>query len=321
MSQYGILLDGFWDGNTGRDIARVGGAAAQLVAVYLLQNPDANMIGLYFMRLPVMRERIHTLTQRSIDRAFGVLAQVEFAEYDLATEHVWVHEMAKYRLTLHKTALKPTDNRAVHARSLYGRLKPNPFLVPFFKRYRADLHLDKPRRFEGAPNILRRGLQGASKPLTESETEITKQITETDQDQKQQGRSLARTERAPTTALLIEFDRLHQDRLRAPAVIQAGKDAKLLAGLCRSHGPDVVTALIADFFASRDPFIEQAGFTVGVFVSQAGKLIARRQRQAPRVDDAWFEDCQRLHDGTCGGRMRHANQLAIDAEKARKESA
>lgn len=91
---------------------------------------------------------------------------------------------------------------------------------------------------------------------------------------------------APTRALLTEFDRLHRDTLGVPAVIQGGKDARLIAGLWRSHGDELTRALMADFFATDDEFIQNAGYSVGVFVSQAAKLIAKRQRaRLPAVRD------------------------------------
>lgn len=127
---------------------------------------------------------------------------------------------------------------------------------------------------------------------------------------------------APTKDLLTYFDTLHRAQLGVPAVIRPGKDATLIATLWRSHGDQLVRDLMADFFASTDRFILDAGYTVGVFVSQAGKLIARRHQAWTRAADVdWFADCKVRHGGTCGGRLRHANQLEIDADKARKEPA
>jgi len=159
MSHYGILLPEFWDGSTGRALAAAGGAQAQLVALYLTSNRDANMIGLYHCRLAIMRERIGTLTTEAIARALAACHEAGFAEYDLATEHVWVREMAKFRLQLQNGPIHRKDKRATAATRLFDRLDPNPFLLPFFKRYRADLHLSKPRPFKGA-----------SKPVTGSVT-------------------------------------------------------------------------------------------------------------------------------------------------------
>lgn len=121
-----------------------------------------------------------------------------------------------------------------------------------------------------------------------------------------------RTDRAPTRELLAEFDRVHQAYFHGvKAVIHAGKDASLIAKLWQSHGSDVVIALIADFFASRDPFIRDAGYTVGVFVSQAGKLLTRRIQQ-PRTavpDLAWEDECRELHGSRCGNRHMHAAKM------------
>lgn len=81
---------------------------------------------------------------------------------------------------------------------------------------------------------------------------------------------------APTRDLLILFDELHQQRLGCKAHIVAGKDAKLMAQLWRRHGGDTVLDCLRDFFAHPDPFTIEAGFTVGVFASQFGKLLTRR---------------------------------------------
>lgn len=91
-------------------------------------------------------------------------------------------------------------------------------------------------------------------------------------------------QQAPTRELLTYFDALHLDHLGERAVINGGKDAKLLAGLCQSHGPERIKELMRLFFESDDEWIQQAGYTVGMFHSQAGKLIAR-QRKAQKAND------------------------------------
>lgn len=86
-------------------------------------------------------------------------------------------------------------------------------------------------------------------------------------------------QRAPATVpiLIRLFDTKHREHLDVPAVIDGGKDAGLLAKLCRSHGCEMVAEMIGAFFQSDDPFIRKAGFTVGVFYSQFSKLLTRRQ--------------------------------------------
>ncbi len=50
MRDYGKVSPQFWIGRTGKSL-RSAGAEAQLVSLYLLTNPHANMIGLYYMPL------------------------------------------------------------------------------------------------------------------------------------------------------------------------------------------------------------------------------------------------------------------------------
>ena len=120
----------------------------------------------------------------------------------------------------------------------------------------------------------------------------------------------ARLNAAPTHALLVEFDRLHRLHIGYPAVIRAGKDAKLLAGLWRSHGEALVLALMEDLFTSRDPFIQQNGYTVGMLLSQAGKLLARRAAShRPRYEESWYAECAELHDSTCTGITGHTARM------------
>jgi hypothetical protein len=105
-------------------------------------------------------------------------------------------------------------------------------------------------------------------------------------DHSPSGVAPARKERKPdappTKALLTEFDRLHREHIGQPAVISGAKDAALVARLWRSHGDATVRALMADFFASTDPWIREHGYTVGMLVSQAAKLLARRAKPQPR---------------------------------------
>lgn len=124
--------------------------------------------------------------------------------------------------------------------------------------------------------------------------------------------------KAPTRELLEFFDAQHVEKLGARAVIQFGKDAKLLASLWRSHGTDMTKLLIGDFFGMNDPWIVARGYSVGVFITQAAGLLARRQltRQRAELLD-WWEECKRLHAGACGSRYRHGVRSELEAAKRR----
>jgi hypothetical protein len=40
-------------------------------------------------------------------------------------------------------------------------------------------------------------------------------------------------------------------------------------------------------------------------------------RKSPSSSSDWFDECQRLHGGACGGRSNHHTRMLIDAEKGR----
>ena len=175
-SYYGIVFSEFWTGHTGVDI-RAGGKDAVILAFYLMTCRHATMIGLF--RLPYMDIRHETgLGLKGIARAFDVLERAKFAKYDVVSQYVWVHEMAKFRLQLYKTPLKKDDKRVTHLRKLYAEADDNPFLSNFFARYSKDLHLLKRRRPLEAP------YQGPSKALgSQKQKAVTVSSNQKDQDQ------------------------------------------------------------------------------------------------------------------------------------------
>lgn len=231
MSHYGILLPGFWGGDTGRRVAEVGGTNAQVLALYLTSNPEANMIGLYQIDLPIAKVRIHTLSAKAIEKAFGAIAEAGFADFDLATRYVWVREMAKYRTGLHQLgALKPDDNRVKAAIKLYAAAKSNPFLAPFFDRYSVDLHLPLRRDgvdpskgnvppFEGSESVL----GTPSKPVTEA-VAVQEQRTENPDQDPREDRAPRPVEPVEKPVRKLAFTRFADQREKLLAAAHAYLD-------------------------------------------------------------------------------------------------
>lgn len=131
------------------------------------------MIGLY--QLPLQDLRIESgLTASALSNALQVLHRLKFATYDLQTQHVWVREMAKFRLGLHRrTPLAPEDNKVQGAQKLYDKLAANPFLDAFFDRYGKEVRLQRRRScgslkvnhyILGLPNHYISGLPKPPKP-------------------------------------------------------------------------------------------------------------------------------------------------------------
>jgi hypothetical protein len=228
---YGVLFDGFWTGPTGKAIARTGGSAAQLVALYLMGNQDANMIGLYPLRLPVARERLGTLSTKALERSIAAINQAEFADYDTKTEYVWVREMARYRLNLHdNNPLEEKDRRRIGAVNMYRAAKPNPFTAAFFEKYRRILRLPKPPAFEGV------SIPITSPLVSPTRSVVSSQSQEQSQEQGTENRQVDQNHRAAARDAFFVLVRLAHDVLKergipgpADSLVDYDEDLKISA--------------------------------------------------------------------------------------------
>jgi hypothetical protein len=72
----------------------------------------------------------------------------------------------------------------------------------------------------------------------------------------------------------------------------------------------------ADLVASNEEFD-----TLAYIKRRALEAVTACRRPAIPLDANWFEECQQLHEGKCGGRLRHHNRMLTDAEKAKAVNA
>lgn len=172
MRDYGKVSPQFWIGRTGKTL-RTAGAEAQLVSLYLLTNPHANMIGLYYMPLMFIAHE----TGLGIEGASkGLASAIEagFCHYDEQSEMVWVPEMAAHQIG---SNLSPKDKRCPGVQNEYNAQPENPFLSMFYDKYQIHYHMTVRRgdvdKDESEP-------EGASKGLASQEQE---QEQEKEQDQ------------------------------------------------------------------------------------------------------------------------------------------
>lgn len=175
-SYYGIVFPEFWTGPTGKAI-RAEGKDAVILALYLMTCRYATMIGVF--RLLVDDVTAETgLKMKGLASSFETLQRLEFADYDAATQHVWVREMAKFRMHLYKKSpLDEGDLRVKGAQNFYDRLAANPFLEMFFDRYAKEIRLKRRRSIgalvatplQVAPS---KGLQGPRSQITDSDSEV-----------------------------------------------------------------------------------------------------------------------------------------------------
>lgn len=142
MRDYGKISPQFWIGSTGKTL-RASGPEAMIVAMYLITNPQANMLGLYYLPLISIAHE----TGLGMEGALKGLARAcegGFCAYDEQTEVVWVYEMARFQIA---DQLKPEDNRVKGIQNEYTLLPSNPFLPSFFEKYKGAFHLTNKRDF------------------------------------------------------------------------------------------------------------------------------------------------------------------------------
>lgn len=169
MRDYGKIHPRFWIGDTGQKL-RQAGPNTILVALYLLSNPHANMLGLYYLpKLYIAHETALGLEGASE----GLRRSIEagFCGYDDPSEMVFVYEMARFQVA---GELDPKDNRCKGIQRQYDSLPTNPFLSEFYRKYTACFHLTN-ERDSGNP------IKGPTKPLRSQEQE---QEQEQDKSQK-----------------------------------------------------------------------------------------------------------------------------------------
>lgn len=163
MREYGKVGPKFWIGETGKKLKRAG-ATTQVVAMYLMTSPHANMLGLYYLPMVYL---IHETGLPLEGASEGLKRAIEagFCAYDEASEMVWVFEMAKYQIA---EALDPKDKRCIGVQNEYNSLPANPYLAGFFEKYRDAFSMTKKR---GETEKKQSPSEGASKPLASQEQE------------------------------------------------------------------------------------------------------------------------------------------------------
>lgn len=181
MRDYAKVEPKAWHGETFKALRRRG-SEALLVGLYLTTSPSSNMLGLFAQPILYMAHETG-LGEEGARKGLAACIEEGFCGYDEASEMVWVHEMAKYQIA---SELKPSDLRCKGIQKDFEALPRNPFLHPFFARYKDAFHLS-PRRDMEAP----------SKPLRSQEQE---QEQEQEQAQEQENPSGSKRAASPRGA-------------------------------------------------------------------------------------------------------------------------
>lgn len=162
MRDYGKISPQFWIGKSGK--AMRGNVEAQIVALYLMTSPHAEMTGVFYC--PVMYIAHETgLTMEGAIKGLQSLCDSDFCTFEADADTVFVHEMAKFQIG---DDLKPNDNRVIGVQKIYANMPESPIRRGFYERYKAAFHL-------GEEGETQSPSKAPSKPETEEETETGKE--------------------------------------------------------------------------------------------------------------------------------------------------
>lgn len=150
MREYGKISPQYWIGKTGKAL-RAAGMESQLVGLYLMSNPHANMLGLYYLPKSFIAHETG-MTMQGASKGLASCIEAGFCRYDDSSEIVWVIEMAHYQIA---PRLNANDKQCKGVQSAYDSVPENPFLEPFFDKYEPDFHLTRKRVIEAPCKPLR----------------------------------------------------------------------------------------------------------------------------------------------------------------------
>jgi hypothetical protein len=155
MREYGTVSPQFWIGKTGKALR--GKPEAQLLALYLMTCPHANMIGVF--HCPIMYMAHETgMGSEGASKALQSLIDLGFCMYDHDTETVFVIRMAAHQVG---DNLKADDNKVKGVHKEVSKIAVPSLRAAFIEFYKGAYH------FTEAP----------SKPLPSPTEPPSKQLT------------------------------------------------------------------------------------------------------------------------------------------------
>lgn len=169
MRDYAKFSPQFWIGSTGKQLR--GNADAQVVALYLVSSPHANMLGLYYLPLAYLTHETG-LPPEGASKGLQRCIDVGFCEYDEQAEMVWVVEAARFQIA---DQLSPNDKQTKGVANELSKLPKTRLAAGFAEKYRAAFHLPDGLvdSLFGAPTMNKKPspTEAPSKPLRSQEQE------------------------------------------------------------------------------------------------------------------------------------------------------
>lgn len=164
MREYGKVYPRFWTAGTGKTLR--GDMEAQVLCLYLMTCPHANMIGVF--HCPIMYMAHETgMTIEGASKALERLIEAGFCTFDGVDDVVFVHEMAAHQIGVISS---PKDKQVIGLKKHVAQIAQPSIRAAFIARYKVDFYFVVDEE-NTSP------LQGPSKPLRSQEQEQEQEIT------------------------------------------------------------------------------------------------------------------------------------------------
>ncbi len=284
MREYAAIYSTFWTGSTGKKI-RAFGMETQLLALYLLSNPHANMFGLYYLPLMLISHET-AVPEKKINGALDNLISAGFCDYDRGSEFVFVFEMASFQIG----EIQAQDNRLKAVKRAWDASPSNPFRRAFWERYGQKYDLSKQGLVEG--------LVSPSKPsdIQEQEQEQEYSVIAEQRDtvppaSKKDPKTSKPKADAPNTpqAEAVEyFESAYVELTNGQPFKSSTKDFVSMARLIKNFGADTVREKIdqlAFFCLQGNSWFAKsaADFTIGTLETHWNSLIEPAVVQSQKI--------------------------------------
>jgi hypothetical protein len=138
LRDYGVVSPQFWIGDTGKSLR--GDMPAQIVALYLMTSPHANMIGVFYCPLDTIAKETG-MSLEGASEALQRLIEAQFCTFDAKSEEVFVHRMAAFQIG---EQLEAKDNRCKGVARELERVMAHGLKAAFRALYSVAFHLPEP---------------------------------------------------------------------------------------------------------------------------------------------------------------------------------
>lgn len=314
MRDYSKVGPQFWIGKTGKAL-RKHGIEAQMVGLYLLTSPHANMLGLYYVPKTFIAHETG-MGMEGASKGLQGCIEAGFCRYDEDSEMVWVMEMARFQIA---DQLKDKDLRIKGVQSEYDSLPENPYLAGFYEMY-AKAFCMSSKRGEDSP------LQAPSKTLPSQEQE---QEQEQKQEQAQEKPNVAvapveRRSASPDGDAAEKIFAYWQKTMDSPRSVFDDKRRKLILGALKTYEPRHLCEAIkgcerSDFHMARGKYAgnnKQNG--LGLILRDAehiDKFVEMASQRTPGAENIEQRNARIMAELMAGDAGLDPNVIDIDMEE------